>query len=90
MTDDLQPFLADFGVPLTFGAKTERVLFDDAQDQAFGGYVAGRIVTIHFDRADFPGLDVGSAVTVAGRNWTLQSAPVSDGGFLKATLAEAP
>jgi hypothetical protein len=75
MTESPAVFLHDFGVLATLGTASGKVIVDDQQQALpFGGF-AGRSLTITFDPADFPTLDVGSDLVIDGKNYQVTSAP---------------
>jgi len=69
LDDDIDMMLADFGDPVVFGAFTGKGLVD-AVDQAVlargGQHQIGRMKSLVVRTSAFPGLVVGSVITISG------------------------
>lgn len=89
--EDLQPFLADFGVPCVFGAQQFLALLDQPDEIKELPWAAGHTrqytITYRTDQATLKRDDVG---TVDGVAYTVREAPkqVDDGAFTKALLSK--
>ena len=68
MEADIDIMLADFGDTVTFGSYTAKALVDLVDSQILEGAsaVLGEMRTMIYRTASFPGLEVGSTVTVSG------------------------
>lgn len=89
--DDLDDFLADFGVPCTAGSTSFVALLDQADELLDLTRVAAhsREYLITY-RTSAVSLTRGQAVTVDGVAYTLREAPrqVDDGAFSRALLSK--
>jgi len=73
-------FLADFGVPATFGALTAQVIFDEPAQEELAGRVLSTEYTFTFRSSDLPGLVKDSEVTIGGNMYYVQYVVTLDDG----------
>lgn len=82
-----EAFLADFGVPATFGLLTAQVIFDQPDMEILGNRVISKEYKITFVTADLPGLVFDSQVIIGGNVYVVQFVMgLSDGVFSEARL----
>jgi hypothetical protein len=89
---DIDVMLADFGVPMVHGSNTGLALEDIADQDMAAGITAAlgevRILTVR--TAAFPGIAVGSAVTVSGEAYIVRDRKrVGDGRLTLLALGAA-
>lgn len=90
ITEDLDEFLADFGVDATFNAETAKVIFDMPDAMALGDAVITASYTITYTSSSFSGLAYGSSITVDGASYTVNAVmKLDDGAFSRAELSKA-
>ncbi len=86
-TEDLNSFLADFGVDATFGAETAKVILDQPDDVIAGGSVISASYTILYKTGTFSGLGFGDVITVAGDSFEVDTVQrQADGAFTLANV----
>ena len=92
---DIPAMLADFGVLVVFGAYSAKGIFDQTtKAESFGSeqadvLVLGPSVVVKADA--FPGLKVGSALTVNGAAYAVRDRlAASDGKTIRIFLRNAP
>jgi hypothetical protein len=83
--EDLSVYLADFGVPVTAGGKTDKAIFD-APDQDFvGGMQLVTEYEITYPSASFGIIKKGSKVIVNGSSYVAKETRRISDGLWKAT-----
>ena len=88
-TEDLDDFLADFGVDATFGSETAKVIFDQPDDILSSGPVISASYTIMYKSSVFTGLAYSSEITVNGELYTVDTIQkLNDGAFTSAQLSK--
>lgn len=91
MTEDLSPYLADFGVAVTGPSTSSGLGILDQPDRIFNDAV-GIISTeylLTIRTSDFPQLKDGDSMTVAGVAYTVREAQkIDDGSFSKVLLSK--
>lgn len=91
--EDLNFFLADFGVPASCNDHVATVLFDRPDADILGERVKTTKYQITFRTADFPDMKHGDPMMVQGKQYAVITGPnaIDDGAFsaaeLKAVLA---
>ena len=73
-SEDIQPMLDDFGVPVTIGGVTAKALVNDSDEEIASGANAvliGRAVVLLAHRDAFPAAAQGVAATVDGAAYTV-------------------
>jgi hypothetical protein len=96
--DDLASMFTDLpSVSVTFGEAAGLAFLSLSDDDVLTGMekgVVGEVRTIEFPTTRFPGLKIGSAVTVDGANYTVRDRRRSlqhvDGAITEADLVKAP
>ena len=82
LTENLDAFLADFGVSVTTGAVSGLGILDMPMDVIAGGEVLSVDYKLTVKTSEFGGLIYGDGITVNGVNYTVRSAqPTDDGTF---------
>ena len=81
MLDDSAAFLADFGLPVVFGAHTGLGILDRPDLALLGGMQLSTDYALTVRTADFPGLKSGDALTVAGVAYRVREAKAHDDGI---------
>ena len=82
LTENLDAFLADFGVSVTTGAVSGLGILDMPMDVIAGGEVLSVDYKLTVKTSEFGGLIYGDCITVGGVNYTVRSAqPTDDGTF---------
>lgn len=90
ITEDLDGFLADFGVDATFNAETAKVIFDMPDTMVMNDAVITASYTITYKSSSFSGLAYGSSITVDGDAYTVNSVQkLDDGAFSRAELSKS-
>lgn len=85
--ESIASYLADFGVPAVWGAKSATVLLDKADEDVLGGRAQSTTYDITYSAADFIGLNHGDSLTVAGVGYQVQTvSQIDDGVFNRARL----
>lgn len=87
-SEDLAPFLADFGIPATAGAASGKVILDMPDRAVLSGRVQSTEYAMTFITADFPGLKFGDSVTVNAINYRVLSVELLDDGALSTAELE--
>jgi len=86
-TDDLDIFLADFGVTVTKGVITGVGVLDMPSEMIADGVVLTTDYELTVKTSEFGGLLYGDGLTVNGVNYTVRNPmPVDDGSFTKLSL----
>jgi len=87
LTEELDIFLADFGVSVTAGAVSGLCLLDMPGEEMLDG-VLSTMYSITCRTDEFGGLGYGASVTVDGEVYTVQEAPllITDGVFCRINL----
>lgn len=80
VSEHLGGFLADFGVPVVFGATTALGILDEPTEVIAGGMVLTVDYQLTFETADLLGLGYQSAVTVGGVAYTVREVRAQDDG----------
>ena len=87
LTEDLDIFLADFGVSCTAGAITAKGILDMPMDVIAGGQVLSTDYTLTTRASDFGNLQYGSEVNVNGVLYTVRETRlIDDGAFCQIGL----
>ena len=87
LTEDLDVFLADFGVSVTAGAVSSLGILDMPMEVVAGDQVLSIDYKLTVKTSDFGGLLYGDGITVDGVNYTVRSAqPIDDGRFTELFL----
>lgn len=87
LTEDLDVFLADFGVNVTVGAVSSLGILDMPMEVVAGDQVLSIDYKLTVKTSDFGGLLYGDGITVDGVNYTVRSAqPIDDGRFTELFL----
>lgn len=87
LTEDLNIFLADFGVSCTAGAVTAKGILDMPMDVIAGGQVLSTDYTLTTRASDFGDLQYGSEVNVNGVPYTVRETRlIDDGAFCQIGL----
>lgn len=87
LTEDLDIFLADFGVSCTAGAITAKGILDMPMDVIAGGQVLSTDYTLTTRASDFGNLQYGSEVNVNGVPYTVRETRlIDDGAFCQIGL----
>lgn len=73
-------FLADFGVPVVFGAYTGKGILDMPSEIIAGGMVLTTDYQLTIKTAAFPGIKRGDAITVNSVSYTVREARLQDDG----------
>ncbi|MDD5247820.1 MAG: hypothetical protein PHY45_02475 [Rhodocyclaceae bacterium] len=90
ITEDLDVFFADFGVPASAGANSATVLLDMPDRAILGDRQIGTEYAITAKATDLPGLKHGDAITVANVGYSVRVVTLLDDGVLKhVTLSKA-
>ena len=90
VSEDLDGFLADFGVDATFNAETAKVIFDMPDLLAMNNDVISAAYTITFKSSCFPNIGYGSPIVVNGGNYKVNTVmKIDDGAFTKAEWSAA-
>lgn len=89
-TESLDPFLADFGVPVTAGAVSGVGILDLNSELIFGGEINVIDYLLTVPTALFGGLGYGDTVTVDGQTYKCETAPMrsDDGAFCRVALVK--
>jgi hypothetical protein len=95
--ESLDPFLADFGVPVTAGAVSGLGILDQNSEIILGGEITIIDLLLTVPTATFGGLSYGDSVIVDGVNYKCETQPqrFDDGTFcrvplIKITAEQAP
>ena len=80
MTEDLDGFLKDFGVPVAFGALTANGILDMPSEIIAGGMVMTTDYALTYKTSALPGLQYQSAVTADGVAYTVREVRAQDDG----------
>ena len=87
ITEDLDIFLADFGVSCTAGAGSALGILDMPSQVLAGDMVLSTDYTLTARFADFGGLQYGDPITVAGVNYQVrETRQIDDGAFVEIGL----
>lgn len=82
LTENLDAFLADFGVSVTTGAVSGLGILDMPMEVIAGDQVLSVDYKLTVKTGDFGGLIYGDGITVNGINYQVRSAqPIDDGTF---------
>lgn len=82
-TEDMAPFLADFGVTVRHGALSARAILDSPTTTALGGVVSLDDHQLTLSADDLPALGHGETVVIAGVRYLVREVMVLDDGALK-------
>lgn len=86
MTENLDTFLNDFGVPVSFGAVSGFGIFDEP-DQVVGGLSISTEYSVVLKFSDFGALQFGDTITVDGTDYTAKEPrKMDDGRFMRVSL----
>lgn len=80
VSENLDLFVADFGVTVTFGASTAKGILDMPTEIIAGGMVLNTDYQLTFKTAALPGLDYQSAITVDGASYIVREVRAQDDG----------
>lgn len=80
VSENLAGFLADFGVPVIFGATTALGILDEPTEVIAGGMVLTVDYQLTFKTADLLGMGYQSAVTVGGVSYLVREVRAQDDG----------
>jgi hypothetical protein len=80
LTEDLDTFLADFGVTCTSGATTAKGLLDMPSQVISDGMVLTTDYTLRAKSSDFGSLVRGDSITVSGTAYTVRETMLLDDG----------
>ena len=87
LSEDLDIFLADFGVSCTAGSTTANGILDMPSQVISDGMVLTTDYTLTARAADFGGLYYGDGITVAGVNYMVREVrKLDDGAFVEIGL----
>jgi hypothetical protein len=90
ITEDLNLFLSDFGVPVSAGAVTGVGIFDMPSQIVADGMVLTTDYRLTVKTADFGSLIYGNTITVDGASYTIREAmKVDDGKFTELMLTKS-
>jgi hypothetical protein len=90
-SEDLDLFLADFGVPVSSGAVSGLGILDMPSEIVADGVVLTTDYKVTVKTSQFGGLIYGAAVTVDGVNYQVREAmKVDDGSFTELMLIRVP
>lgn len=78
--EDLDAFLGDFGVSVTFGAYTAKGILDMPSEIIAGGMVLTTDYQLTFKSTALPGLGYQSSITVDGAAYTVREVRAQDDG----------
>ena len=86
-TEDLQPFLVDFGVTCVYGSQSALVLLDQPGELVLSDAQLTVDYQMTYASTDLSGLKHGDSVTVDGVAYTVRvPKPIEDGRFKVAGL----
>lgn len=86
--ENLDGFLADFGVVATYDTETATVLFD-CPDQIVAGDVISAEYVITYKTGVLSGIRYGSQITINGESYTVHNTQrLDDGAFTIARLSK--
>jgi len=90
-TESLDPFLADFGVPVTAGAVSGLGMLDQNSEMILGGEITVIDLLLTVPTATFGGLSYGDLVTVDGTSYKCETQPqrFDDGAFCRVPLVKS-
>jgi hypothetical protein len=80
LTEDLDSFLRDFGVPVTFGSLSAVGILDIPSEIIAGGMVMTTDYSLTFKTSALTGLGYQSAITVDGAAYTVREVRAQDDG----------
>ena len=87
ITEDLDVFMADFGVSCTAGSTTAKGILDMPGEVVAGGMVLSTDYSLTTRHSNFGTLTVGDAITVDGINYTVrENRLIGDGSFVEIAL----
>jgi len=87
LTEDLDIFLADFGLSCTAGATTANGILDMPGEVVAGGMVLSTDYSLTARYADFGTLAAGDSITVDGNSYTVrENRRIGDGKFIEIAL----
>ena len=83
-----EAFLADFGVPATFGSFAAKVILNEPDREILGTFAQSTMYEIEYVTTDLPGLVLGNQITVNGQLFYVNANPEAqdDGTFSKCKL----
>lgn len=85
--ENLDSFLADFGVPVVINGISTMALFDQPGQDILSGRVNSEQYEITYIEAEAPGVTFGALVSIEGATYTvLNTISIDDGAFTKAIL----
>jgi hypothetical protein len=89
-TESLDPFLADFGVPVTAGAVSGLGILDQNSEIILGGEITIIDLLLTVPTAIFGSLSYGDLVTVDGASYKCETQPqrFDDGTFCRVPLVK--
>ena len=83
LTENLDAFFADFGVPAQYGAQTATVLLDMPDGEVLSGRMLSVGYAITYRATDLVGLKHNDAITVNGAAYVVNEVKNLDDGALK-------
>ena len=87
ITEDLDVFLADFGVSCTAGDTTANGILDMPSEEVIGGMVLSTDYSLTTRFSNFGTLIAGDAIEVDGEDYTVrQNRRIGDGKFVEIAL----
>ena len=87
ITEDLDVYLADFGVSCTAGATTANGILDMPGEVVAGGMVLSTDYSLTTRFSNFGTLISGDSITVDGTAYTVrENRPIGDGKFVEIAL----
>ena len=89
-TESLDPFLADFGVPVTAGAVSGLGMLDQNSEMILGGELTIIDYLLTVPTSTFGSLGYGDAITVDGVSYKCETQPqrFDDGTFCRVPLVK--
>ena len=87
ITEDLDVFMADFGVSCTAGDTTANGILDMPSEEVIGGMVLSTDYSLTTRFSNFGTLIAGDAIEVDGEDYTVrQNRRIGDGKFVEIAL----
>lgn len=89
MTENLDVFLNDFGVTVTFGALTFKGILDTPDDIIGGGVAISTEYTLTVKSSSIATLEELNLISIGGENYKVRSIrKLNDGSFSSVTLSK--